>query len=180
MNNHLGDDGRTLIPSLGRVSKSHLLVKCLSRLDTAQAFIGDAKLKVDFEYIALLDRIQQLLYLIMSELSTSKTYIPSSTAEEINLLASNLESKIQIPNKFIIPGDSPAESASNIARTAIRDAEISFIELYESDPQKYNSSIITLINRFSWITYLIQIDSTKSIEYANRPRDVKVTNGFKD
>lgn len=179
---HLGDTGKTLIPSLGRVSKSHLLVKCLASLDMSQAFVGDAKLKVDHTFIETLDKIQQLLYTIMADIATSSnsSIILESEIQFFEAVATGLEKKSPPLNRFVIPGSNPAETACNIARTTVRAAEVSFVELYESDPQKFNSGIITALNRFSWILYLIQIASTTDIEYATRPRDLKITNTIKE
>lgn len=68
--------------------------------------------------------------------------------------AEQLKREVEIPNRFIIPGDTPDGAALDFARTVIRRAERLAVKLLH-DGVIHNSEVIRYLNRLSDVVFIL-------------------------
>jgi cob(I)alamin adenosyltransferase len=79
------------------------------------------------------------------------------TAEHVHRLEQveeSLKREVEIPNKFIVPGDSPDGAALDLARTIIRRAERMAVKLLH-DGVIENGEVVRYLNRLSDLVFII-------------------------
>jgi cob(I)alamin adenosyltransferase len=106
-------------------------------------------------------QIQQELYLLMGELATTAENYEkmglSMTIEHVQRLEQvegHLKREVEIPNKFIIPGDTPVGAALDLARTIIRRAERMAVKLL-LDGVIHNGEVVRYLNRLSDLIFIL-------------------------
>ena len=106
-------------------------------------------------------QIQQELYLLMGELATTPENYEKMglrmTVEHIQRLEhieEQLKREVEIPNKFIIPGDTPDGAALDLARTIIRRAERLAVKLLHDDVIQ-NGEVVRYLNRLSDLIFIL-------------------------
>jgi cob(I)alamin adenosyltransferase len=126
-----------------------------SALGVARAATKDQRVK------EIIYQIQQELYLLMGELAT-----PPENYEKIGLrmtiehvkrleqIEEELKREVEIPNKFIIPGDTFDGAALDLARTIIRRAERMAVKLLH-DGVIQNTEVIRYLNRLSDLVFIL-------------------------
>ncbi|MGH2509054.1 MAG: cob(I)yrinic acid a,c-diamide adenosyltransferase, partial [Ktedonobacteraceae bacterium] len=126
-----------------------------SALGLARATSNDPKVK------EIIYQIQQELYLLMGELAT-----PPENYEKMGLrmtvehvqhleqIEEALKQEVEIPNKFIIPGDTLAGAALDLARTIIRRAERMAVKLLH-DGVIANLEVVRYLNRLSDLIFIV-------------------------
>lgn len=126
-----------------------------SALGLARATAGDPKVK-DIIYT-----IQQELYLLMGELATPpENYgkmglrVTAEHVQRLEQIEEALKQEVEIPNKFIIPGDTPAGAALDLARTIIRRAERMTAKLLH-DGTIENGEVVRYLNRLSDLVFVL-------------------------
>ena len=65
-----------------------------------------------------------------------------------------LKSEVEIPNKFIIPGDTPDGGALDLARTIVRRAERMAVKLLH-DGVIQNGEVVRYLNRLSDLIFIL-------------------------
>lgn len=157
-----GDTGYTGLLGEQRVPKYDPRPDTFGTVDEATSALGLARaLASEPEVKEIIYQIQQELYLLMGELAT-----PPENYEKIGLrmtiehvqrlehVEEQLKSKVEIPNKFIIPGDTPAGAALDLARTIIRRAERMAVKLLH-DEVIQNSEVVRYLNRLSDLIFIL-------------------------
>ena len=126
-----------------------------SALGLARAITNDPKVK------EIIYQIQQELYLLMGELATTPENYEKMglrmTIEHVQRLEQveeQLKREVEIPNKFIIPGDTPDGAALDLARTIIRRAERMAVKLLH-DEVIQNSEVVRYLNRLSDLIFIL-------------------------
>jgi cob(I)alamin adenosyltransferase len=106
-------------------------------------------------------RIQNELYVLMAELATlPENYEKMGfrmTVEHVQWLEQveeSLKQEVEIPNKFIIPGDTLDGAALDLARTIIRRAERMAVKLLH-DEVIQNGEVIRYLNRLSDLVFVL-------------------------
>ena len=69
-------------------------------------------------------------------------------------LIDNINEKINLGDKFIMPGNSVGSAAIDVARTVVRRLERRIVELIGSD-NSINSNIIPYVNRASDLLFIL-------------------------
>jgi cob(I)alamin adenosyltransferase len=125
-----GDDGTTGLLGPGRLPKHHPLFEALGALDEASAALGLARtLCQAAESTQPILEIQRDLYTLMAEIAASPDQASRFRALNPTRLAwlesqaDSVSSLVLIPADFIVPGDSRAGAALDLARTIVRRAE---------------------------------------------------------
>lgn len=126
-----GDTGYTSLLGEQRVPKYDPRPEAFGTVDEATSALGLARaLTTDAKAKAIMLQAQQDLYMLMAELAT-----PPENREAVNVRVTEervrwledteneLKAEVEIPNKFIIPGDTADGAALDLARTIIRRAE---------------------------------------------------------
>lgn len=157
-----GDDGYTGLLGEQRVPKYDPRPDTFGTIDEATSALGLARATTqDFRVKAIIYAIQQELYLLMGELAT-----PPEHYEKINLRITPehtqglerteemLKHEIEIPNKFIIPGDTVNGAALDLARTIIRRAERMTVKLLHEGVIT-NTEVVRYLNRLSDLVFIL-------------------------
>jgi cob(I)alamin adenosyltransferase len=159
----LGDDGSTGLLGKGRVPKYDLRIEVLGTLDEATAAIGLGRaFCLAPESSALLLRIQQDLYHLMSEIAATpenveKFRVINST--HIVWLEEQTEALAQvvaIPREFILPGDTQAGAVLDLARTIVRRAERRLADLLQRGDIA-NDELLRYLNRLSSFLFVLEL-----------------------
>jgi cob(I)alamin adenosyltransferase len=158
-----GDDGTTGLLGEGRVTKFDLRTETLGTLDEATAAIGLSRVHCNTpESKPLLITIQRHLYAIMAEAAATPEnaarfhVIDESHVDWLEQQITNLEKNIKIPREFILPGDSLAGAALDLARTIVRRAERRIAELIHRGDIS-NQELLRYLNRLSSFLFVLEL-----------------------
>jgi len=126
-----GDTGYTSLLGEQRVPKYDSRPEAFGTVDEATSALGLARAYSDDPKVRdIILTAQQDLYLLMAELAT-----PAENRETVGFriapervtwlegVEQDLKGEVEIPNRFIIPGDTAVGAALDLARTIIRRAE---------------------------------------------------------
>lgn len=159
-----GDDGRTRLLGPGRVPKYELRPEAYGTVDEAQATMGVARAAGCTKRTAqMLLAAQRDLYGLMAELAAAGnedgTFAGSVTAGDVERLegwVAELESQMDVPSEFVVPGDSAAGAALHVARTVVRRAERAAVRLADEGPLG-NGEVVRYLNRLSSLLYVMAL-----------------------
>ena len=156
-----GDDGTTGLLGQGRVPKYHAQPEAFGAIDEASSFIGAARATTkDAAVRDALLRIQRDLYAIMAELAAARDEqqrFRTITDAHVVWLSAQTDSfgeKVEMPREFVVPGDSPAGAALDVARTVVRRAERNVARLVD-DGAVENQAILSYLNRLSSLLFVL-------------------------
>jgi cob(I)alamin adenosyltransferase len=157
-----GDTGYTGLIGEQRVPKYDPRPDTFGTVDEATSALGLARaVAKDQKVKDMLYRIQQELYLLMAELATPPENYEKMgfriTPEHVHRLEQDeeaLKREVEIPNKFIIPGDTLDGAALDLARTIIRRAERMAVKLLH-DGIIANKEVVVYLNRLSDLVFII-------------------------
>ena len=160
-----GDRGETSLLYGGRVAKSNRRVAANGLGDEAVSVIGLARASCNSEFVndELLE-IQRLMFLGNAEITTEIEHlerfreqfqtIGAEQVASLDRLLEKLETEVQLPPTFIIPGASLASAALDVARCKIRNLEREAVALFE-DGMIQNEHLLTWLNRLSDCVYMM-------------------------
>ncbi len=157
-----GDTGYTGLLGEQRVPKYDPRPDTFGTVDEATSALGLARaLSSDTKVKQIIYQVQQELYLLMGELATPPENYEKMglrmTAEHVQRLEqveNALKAEVEIPNKFIIPGDTPDGAALDLARTIIRRAERMAVKLLH-DGVIQNGEVVRYLNRLSDMIFIL-------------------------
>jgi cob(I)alamin adenosyltransferase len=171
-----GDTGYTGLLGSERVAKYDPRPDTFGTVDEATSALGLARATTqDPKVKEIIYRIQNELYLLMGELATTPENYEKMglrmTAEHIQWLEQveeSLKQEVEIPNKFIIPGDTLDGAALDLARTIIRRAERMAVKLLH-DGVIQNGEVIRYLNRLSDLIFILARYIEVKSSLAQRP-----------
>lgn len=162
-----GDDGTTGWLGKGRLPKHHLRIEVVGSLDEASAAVGVARSVAGTARTAtLLLEIQRDLYHLMAEASASPEDAGAFRfdAARVKWLEQQIDAlavEYPSPEGFILPGDSQAGAALDIARTVVRRAERRMVELFDQK-QITSAALHQYLNRLSSLLFVLELAENKS------------------
>lgn len=136
-----GDTGLTGVLGPGRLPKEDPRIESLGAVDEATSALGLARAWCDdpFVYDILL-HIQRDLYTLMAELATTTVRADAIgmriTGDDVARLERTQEGllvRVEIPPRFILPGDTRAGATLDFARATVRRAERAVSRLFHTD-----------------------------------------------
>lgn len=154
-----GDKGQTALLGGSRTSKADRRVWTYGTIDEANSVIGLARSVINEESIKnILMDVQKKLFQVGAELASigTKAYkerIFIKDVEELEVIIDSFDSKIKLPNTFIVPGGSYASAQLDVARTTIRKAERYAVLM--SEEFEINQELMKYINRLSDMLYVL-------------------------
>jgi cob(I)alamin adenosyltransferase len=158
-----GDDGFTGILGKDRIPKYDPRTTTIGDMDEANAALGLARSLCSMpEHEELVMRIQRDLYGCMAEVAATPEnaenfrVIDTGRVRWLEEKIAALESDLEIPDGFIVPGDSTASGALSVARAVVRRAERSIAGLYH-DQKMANQDILKYFNRLSSLCFLMEL-----------------------
>ncbi len=157
-----GDTGYTGLIGEQRVPKYDPHPDTFGTVDEATSALGLARAATKDQHVKdIILAIQQDLYLLMAELATPPENYEKMgyrvTAEHVHRLKQQeeaLKREVEIPNKFVIPGDTLDGAALDLARTIIRRAERMAVKLLH-DGVIANKEVVVYLNRLSDLVFII-------------------------
>jgi cob(I)alamin adenosyltransferase len=161
-----GDTGTTgLLFGGARVSKADLRTDAYGTTDEAVSALGLARAALgEGELSELIVRLQRELFVVGAELATHVEKrqkltdgVTRVTAEMITALEreiDGLEAKHSMPAEFVIPGETLAGAALDLARTTVRRAERRAVALTNAGALP-NSQVVPYLNRLADLLFVV-------------------------
>jgi cob(I)alamin adenosyltransferase len=158
-----GDDGSTGLLGSERVPKYHLRPTAFGTVDEASAALGLSRATAcSEETISVIFHVQKDLYAIMVELAAvteEQEKFQRLEASRLTWIEEQLESfgkRVNMPNEFILPGDSTPAAALDLARTVVRRAERQVVRL-DHESALSNPTILPYLNRLSSLCFVLSL-----------------------
>lgn len=158
-----GDSGYTGLIGRERVPKWDPRPDTFGTVDEATSALGLARaLAIEPRVKEIILRLQRELYTLMAELATSpeeqgKHAAMTVTAEHVlglEALTEELKRDVPIGTAFIIPGETTAGAALDLARAVIRRAERMVAKLVH-DGVIANEDVLRYLNRASDVVFVL-------------------------
>ncbi len=156
-----GDDGYTSLLGDERVPKYAPRPQAYGTLDELSAALGLARATAQSDRTrTIILQVQRQLYRLMTELAATPTAAArfERTAEthvaQLERLTDELGDQVPMPNDFIIPGDSLAGAALDIARTIARRAERLVVRMVHQG-ELDNPQVMRYLNRLSSLLFVL-------------------------
>ncbi len=172
--NKRGDQGETSLLYGGRVLKSDPRCEAYGTIDEAVSALGLARAVSNNERTRdIVYRVQEELFIVGAELATAaddydkltdKKVVTEEMVNRLEGLIDIFEAEMEMPKKFIIPGDSPSSAALDLARTVIRRAERRAIELRNNGVLP-NERVLHYLNRLADLIFTVARYEEKSIGF---------------
>lgn len=158
-----GDDGFAGRLGEGRLPKNDPIFEAIGAVDEATAAIGLARATSNTMHTkTLLLDTQKDLYYLMAELSATKENaerfrkIDHTRVHWLEEQTDALQAQINLPEEFIVPGDSIAGAHMAIARTLVRRAERQVAGLFNSGVIE-NVDLLRYLNRLSSLCFILEL-----------------------
>lgn len=157
-----GDGGYTSLLGEQRVPKYDARPETFGTVDEATSALGLARASTrDTTAREIILQMQRDLYVLMAELATPPKHqaavgmrITSDHVAKLEIIEERLKGEVEIPNKFIIPGDSLDGAALDLARTIIRRAERMAARLLHEGVIA-NGEALRYLNRLSDVVFIL-------------------------
>jgi cob(I)alamin adenosyltransferase len=161
-----GDTGTTgLLFGGARVSKADLRTDAYGTTDEAVSALGLARAALgEGELSELIVRLQRELFVVGAELATHVEKrqkltdgVTRVTAEMITALEreiDGLEAEHSMPVEFVIPGETMAGAALDLARTSVRRAERRAVALTDEGGLP-DSQVVPYLNRLADLLFVV-------------------------
>jgi cob(I)alamin adenosyltransferase len=156
-----GDSGTTGLLGNRRVPKYHPQPDAYGTVDEASAALGLARaLATEPRIKDVLLTVQRDLYRMMSELAATPEAAPQFRAIDAGRVrwleeaVDDFGSDISMPREFVVPGNTPAGAALDLARTIVRRAERTVAKLCD-DGLCENREILRYLNRLSSLCFVL-------------------------
>ena len=151
-----GDNGETGLYTGERVKKNSLRVKTYGDIDEVNSTLGLARAfaKKD-EVREKIAALQKLLPLLMADLASidKPPLIKDAHIKEIERVMDDTEKSLPPLTAFITPGDTKSGAFLDLARTTVRRAERSFLDLTEHELTHETDRLF--LNRLSDYCFLL-------------------------
>lgn len=154
-----GDDGTTTLLGAGRLSKSDVRIIILGDVDEASSFLGLARAEAaetasGGDIAELVISLQRLLYRVMGDVAMpgEENQIGATDLEYLEKSLEEWRGRTQIPNEFIIPGESRLGALLDVARSVVRRAERSLVA---GGYAKEHPHALKAVNRLSDLLFVV-------------------------
>jgi ATP:cob(I)alamin adenosyltransferase len=149
-----GDRGTTHLYDGSRVGKDDPRIETNGCLDEVTSALGLGKALAPEAVRGELERLQRLLVDLMGHIARGKRDVPAPDLGALEAWTKELLASVPLDNRFVLPGETPAEGALHLARAVARRAERAALPLYRDlgllSPEGY-----ALINRLSDLIFLL-------------------------
>jgi cob(I)alamin adenosyltransferase len=173
-----GDDGTTgLLFGGDRVYKDDLRTEAFGAVDEAVAALGLARAELAHVDLApahapafaglagLVLRIQRELFVVGAELATApgakdrgrdgETRVSGAMMDDMDAILREMEAVIELPREFVVPGETRASAALEMARTILRRAERRSVTLALHDEALAAGRLLPYLNRLADLLWIL-------------------------
>ncbi len=154
-----GDKGETSLYGGTRVEKADPRVEAYGAVDELNSQIGVARAHIKARKLdQILKNIQRDLWILGGDLASElvSANVPRISKEQLDRLESvtdELNSRLPVLRRFILPGGSIAGAELHVARTVCRRAERRIVAL--SKVESINPEVLPYINRLSSFLFVL-------------------------
>jgi cob(I)alamin adenosyltransferase len=149
-----GDDGTTTLLGGGRISKHDARIIVLGDVDEASSSIGLARAESDGDMAELLIGLQRLLYRLMGDVAMpeEEDAVGESDLAYLDAALEEWRNRTEIPNEFVIPGETRLGALLDVSRSVVRRAERSLAAAgyAEAHPDAFKA-----VNRLSDVLFVV-------------------------
>jgi cob(I)alamin adenosyltransferase len=167
-----GDTGTTgLLYGGDRISKADLRTdaygttdEAVSALGLARAAIGAVTDRTEARLDELIVRLQRELFVVGAELAThvdrrdrlteGTTRVTAVMVEALEREIDELETLVEQPKEFVLPGETMTGAALDLARTTVRRAERRAVALTDADGLP-DSQVVRYLNRLADLLFVM-------------------------
>ena len=181
----VGDQGRTMFFGCGMVQKNDPRIEAFGALDELNSVLGVTLCFVEDEKLRqTLNKIQNDLFTVGADLAGSELHadtlpqVQESHIRELELAIDELEEKLGMPKKFILPGGTASSSFLHLCRATARRAERTLVGL--KDLINLNPEILRYVNRLSDLLYVLARQANKELEVKEQQPIYKYFEGRAD
>lgn len=164
----IGDQGKTTFFGCGLVAKNDPRIEAFGALDELNSVIGVALCFIEDEKLRHnLAKIQNDLFQVGADLAGSalpQHSLPQITPQhitDVELVIMELEQKLGMPQKFILPGGTVSSSFLHLCRAITRKAERALVGV--KDLVNLNPEALRYVNRLSDLLYVLARDANKEL-----------------
>lgn len=172
-----GDDGTTgLLFGGPRVPKDGLRTEAFGTIDEAVAALGVARAELAATAEAdangaaraladLILRFQRELFVAGAELATTpeardrqvdgQTRVSQAMLDGVEAVLRDAEAAIELPREFIVPGETRASAAIELARAVLRRAERRAVTLSDEADELRGSLVLPYLNRLADLLWIL-------------------------
>ena len=169
-----GDDGTTGMLGNQRIPKHSLRMEAIGSLDEANAALGVVRSQTcSVEVREIVINVQKQLYLVMGEIAASKENaekfrkIDQTSISWIEDGIDRISNQVDIPDEFIVPGDTKGGAFLALARTIVRRAERRVSELFSLNELE-NENLLSYLNRLSSLCFVLELYENNLIGKGNQ------------
>jgi cob(I)alamin adenosyltransferase len=149
-----GDDGTTTLLGGGRISKHDARIIVLGDVDEASSSIGLARAESEGDMVELLIGIQRLLYRVMGDVAMpeEENAVGQSDLAYLDAALEEWRDRTELPNEFVIPGETRLGALLDVSRSVVRRAERSLAAAgyAEAHPDAFKA-----VNRLSDVLFVV-------------------------
>ena len=153
-----GDKGQTSLLSGERVPKCSLRVEAYGIIDETTSVLGLARALASREDVkATIYKVQQLMSLMMADVASLNLPEPCIKEEHVTILEQTIDkfdALLQPLTHFLVPGDTEAAAALDIARTTTRRAERALLRVVDAGDE-VNHQVLVCLNRISDLCFIL-------------------------
>ncbi len=149
-----GDDGTTTLLGSGRMGKDDPRIIVLGDVDEASSFLGLARVQAEGDVESLLLELQRLLYRVMGDVAMpgEENVVGEDDLRFVDDALREWRDRTEIPNAFVVPGESRLGALLDVARSVVRRAERSLVAAgYERD----HPYALRVANRLSDLLFVL-------------------------
>jgi cob(I)alamin adenosyltransferase len=149
-----GDDGTTTLLGSGRMGKDDPRITVLGDVDEASSFLGLARVEAEGDVESLLLELQRLLYRVMGDVAMpgEENVVGEDDLRLVDDALREWRDRTEIPNAFVVPGESRLGALLDVARSVVRRAERSLVAAgYERD----HPYALRVANRLSDLLFVL-------------------------
>lgn len=157
-----GDDGTTGLLYGGRVDKDDARTEAYGTVDEACSVLGMARARLhgdgDETHHDMVLTVQRELFVVGAQLATHLDHwskltdgvsrISPAMADELEARIEGLTDEVPLPQEFVVPGQTAAGAAIDLARTVVRRAERQVVAMHRAQLLP-DAALITYLNRLS-------------------------------
>ena len=138
----------------GRISKHDARIIVLGDVDEASSSIGLARAESEGDMVELLIGLQRLLYRVMGDVAMpeEENAVGQSDLAYLDAALEEWRYRTEVPNEFVIPGETRLGALLDVSRSVVRRAERSLAAAgyAEAHPDAFKA-----VNRLSDVLFVV-------------------------
>lgn len=138
----------------GRISKHDARIIVLGDVDEASSSIGLARAESEGDMVELLIGLQRLLYRVMGDVAMpeEENAVGQSDLAYLDAALEEWRYRTELPNEFVVPGDTRLGALLDVSRSVVRRAERSLAAAgyAEAHPDAFKA-----VNRLSDVLFVV-------------------------